>query len=346
METGDPRAKTELDRDHITTWVAVKDKDKEGEAMKSPFFQHLEESLDRTRICRVAIPLAEDEACAFAVSQGVRSGLVQAKLIGDRTKIEAMYGEVARAPGVEIIAETDEKKACQTAVRLVRDGQADILMKGLVATSTLLKAVLHSQDGLKKNPLLSHLTFFELPDAPGMKILTDAALNIAPDADTLVKEIDNAIEAFGCFEKRPARVALLSANEKVSEKVPSTVLARETEKKCEGRADAIVAGPISLDLAISPESVQIKKYDGPVQGNADIFVVPRIEVGNVFDKSLQYYARAAMGGYVAGARCPVVLTSRADDNDTKFHSLLLGMVLWQRASCGGGQRALQKEAGK
>jgi phosphate butyryltransferase len=233
---------------------------------------------------------------------------------------------------VEIIDERDEKAACRLAVKKVREGHCDILMKGMVATSTLLKAVLNNTEGLKKNPILSHLTFFEFPDRQGLKILTDAAMCIAPDAQTMQKEIDNACEAFSLFESRPAKVALLAANEKVSEKVPSTVLAESVAKSLASRSDMIVEGPISFDLAVSQESARIKKYHGKIQGDADIFVVPRLDTGNVFYKSLQYYMKASMGGLVYGARCPVVLTSRADDNNTKFNSLLLGMVLWQRST--------------
>jgi phosphate butyryltransferase len=154
---------------------------------------------------------------------------------------------------------------------------------------------------------------------------------IAPDEDTLIKEIDNASEAYAMFVDTPPKVAMLAANEKVSEKVPSTVLGERVAKALADRKNMTVEGPISFDLAVSKESVQIKKYQGKIQGDADIFVVPRIDTGNAFYKALQYYVKAPMGGLVYGARCPVVLTSRADDNDTKFYSLLLGMVLWQRS---------------
>lgn len=298
--------------------------------MASAFFTRVLDELDRSRTCRVAIPLAQDEACAYAVIHAVNLGILSATLIGDPGKIREMYGDTARHERVTILEEADPTRACQTAVRLVREGQADLLMKGLVPTSTLLKAVLNSKDGLKKNPLLSHLLFFETSRQPGLRLMSDAAINIAPDAEALGRIVDNAVEAFARFEARPPRVALLSANEKVSEKVPSTLLAKEVSARYAGRSDVIVEGPISLDLAISPESAAIKKYGGRIQGNADILIVPRIETGNVLYKSLHYFAEAAMGGLVYGAQCPVVLTSRADANDTKFHSLLLGVVLWQR----------------
>jgi phosphate butyryltransferase len=299
--------------------------------MSEKFFSQLVDTLKSDKKCKVAIPLAQDEACAYAVCQGVKMGILAATLIGDPQEIETLYGDIAKHDSVTIIEEKDEKKACAMAVTEIKSGKADILMKGMVSTSTLLKAVLNSKEGIRKNPVLSHLTFFEFPTKKGVKILTDAAMCIAPGAETLEKEIQNAMEAFSLFENRPPKIALLAANEKVSEKVPSTVLAKEVYEKLKDRSDMIIEGPISFDLSVSEESAKIKKYKGQIQGDADIFIVPRIEVGNAFYKSLQYYIKADMGGLVFGAKCPVVLTSRADDNNTKFNSLLLGIVLWQRA---------------
>lgn len=298
--------------------------------MNESFFGRLAGDLDPKRGCRVAVPFAHDEAVAYAICEAVRMGVCAPILIGDRHGIEEMYGAVASHASVKIVPEADAQKACQAAVDMVRNGEADILMKGLVPTATILKTVLNSQRGIKKNPVLSHLTFFEIPKTPGLRILTDVALNIAPDAEMLAKEIVNAVEAFRLFgSDRAPRVALLAANEKVSEKVTSTVVADQVAKALAHRDDMIVEGPISLDLACSAESCHIKKYKGRIRGDADIYVVPRIETGNVFYKSLQYFARAPMGGLIYGAKCPIVLTSRADDNATKLNSLLLAVRLWQ-----------------
>lgn len=300
--------------------------------MDTSFFGRLAGDLDRNRLCRVAVPFAQDEAVSYAVCEAVRLGVAGAVLIGDPAAIREMYGETASHPAVKIVPEIDAAKACQTAIDAVREGNAEILMKGLVPTAVILKAVLNSQRGLKKNPVLSHLAFFELPTQPGLKLLTDPALNIAPDAEMLVKEVENAAEAFRIFvPDRPPRVALLAANEKVSDKVPSTVMAGLAAQALSQREDLVAEGPISLDLACSTDSCRIKKYKGRIQGNADIFVVPRIETGNALYKSLQYLVRARMGGMIFGARCPIVLTSRADDNATKLNSLLLGIRLWQGA---------------
>jgi len=299
--------------------------------MHAPFFERILGDLNHSVKCRVAVPFAQDEACAYAVGRAIKMGILSATLIGNPDLIRKLYGDETMKNGIQIVSEADQTTACKIAVQLVKEGKADILMKGLVPTSTLLKAVLNSKDGIKKNPLLSHLLFFEAKAYPGVRVMTDAAVNISPDADALSRIVENSAEALGLFERRPLRIALLAANEKVSDKVLSTVLARKVSQGFSEREDILVEGPISLDLALSPESAEIKKYNGRIRGNADIFVVPRIEAGNAFYKSLHYYSEAALGGIVFGAKCPVVLTSRADNNDTKFNSLLLGSVLWQRA---------------
>lgn len=300
--------------------------------MSQSFFSQLISSLDCQKKCRIAVPLANDDACANALIEGIKLGILKATLIGDPEQLKTMYGDIASHENVTIIDEKNEKEACNRAVKEIKDGNCDILMKGMVSTSSLLKAVLNSKDGLRKNPILSHLAFFEFPDNCGLKILTDPAMCIAPDHDTLIKEIENAVEAFSIFSDKLPKVAVLAANEKVSKNIPSTILANEIAKTMSERADMIVEGPISFDLAVSEESAKIKKYNGKIQGNADIFVVPRIDTGNAFYKGLQYYVKAPMGGLIYGAQCPVVLTSRADNNATKFNSLLLGVLMWQRSS--------------
>ena len=298
--------------------------------MDERFFSGLSARVKSGKLCRTAIPIAQDEACAYAVSRAAADGLIQPVLIGDPTEIRRLYGSTLDHGNALIMAENDPEKACRQAVAMIRDGSADILMKGNVSTSKLLKAVLNSQDGIKKNPLLSHLCFFEAPGHQGLKVLTDAAINIAPSAEQYKQIAENALEAYSLFGHACPKVALLSANEKVSEKIPSTMLARNLAEYWKDRPDVTAEGPISLDLSVSEFSVKVKKYQGRIQGNADIFVVPRIEVGNVFYKALQYFTPAQMAGVVYGARCPVVLTSRSDSNDTKFFSLLLGMILWQK----------------
>ncbi len=312
--------------------------------MKQGFFAGLPARLHAEAPRRVAIPMANDEACAYAVGRGVELGVLTALLIGPKAAIAEMYRPVLGSDRVTVVDCADPKEACRQAVAAVREGRADLLMKGLIDTSLLLKAVLDSKDGLKAKDLLSHLSFFELPGGEGLKVLSDAAINIAPGVDELVKIVENAVEGWRRFHDRPAKVALLAANEKVSDKVPATVNAAEAAKRLAGRAELVVTGPISLDLAVSRTSCAIKGFKGAVAGDADVFIVPRLETGNVFYKSLQYFVRAPMGGLVYGAKCPVVLTSRADDNDTKLNSLLLGLALAGAAGLGAPGKAGEASA--
>lgn len=291
--------------------------------MSEGFFAKLLSGVKAGKRCRVVIPQAADEACAFAISRAMEDRLVSPICIGDETEIGKMY-----PPETKIIAQNDRERACKLAVSMIRNGEADILMKGNVSTSTILKAVLHSQDGIKKNSLLSHVSFFEIPGSPGMKLMTDAAINIAPGDDQYEQIMENSIEAYSLFGGPTPKVALLSANEKVSVKVPSTIMAKTLSDKWRHRTEAVVEGPISMDLSVSSHSARAKKYHGKIQGDADIFIVPRIETGGIFYKTFQYFVGADMAGVVFGAKCPIVLTSRSDNNNTKFFSLLLGVTLW------------------
>lgn len=300
--------------------------------MALSFFDELKNKVNMQNKCRIIIPIAQDEACAYAVTEGVKNNLIKPILIGDYNEIKNMYKAIIDSSEVEleIIEENDHTKACQLAVKFIKENSADIIMKGLVSTSTLLKSVLNTKEGIKKNPLLSHVLFFETEKFKALRLLSDAAINISPDIETLTKIVENSVEVYKLFFSKIPKVALLAANEKVSDKLPSTIIAKEVAEKFKNRDDVIVEGPISLDLSISKESVQIKNYTGKIQGDADILIVPRIETGNALYKSLHYFAHARMAGVVYGAKCPVVLTSRSDENDTKFKSLLLGIAIWQK----------------
>jgi phosphate butyryltransferase len=197
-------------------------------------------------------------------------------------------------------------------------------MKGMCQSASLIKSVFDKNYGLEHS-FVSHLTCFQLPDKDNFGILTDSAVNIAPDEETIIKEIDNANILFQKLNKRVPLVALLAANEKVSDKMPSTKLAESVTKRLIDRTDLIVEGPVAFDLAVSQKSVQIKKYKGKLNGNADIFVAPRIETANALYKSLQHYIKADMGGILFGACCPIIHPSRADNAITKYYSLLLGL---------------------
>jgi len=219
----------------------------------------------------------------------------------------------------------DPADAAQRAVQLVASGDAEMLMKGLVDTSVLLKAVLDRTTGLRSSGVLSHLAMFEIDGFPRPLAVTDAAMNIAPDYPTKRAIIENAVGFLHRLGYEEPRVAVLAAKEKVSEKMPATVdAAALADAARRGEiSGCLVDGPFALDNAISPEAARIKGIDSPVAGNADVLVAPRIESGNILYKALAFLAPSRNAGVIVGARAPIVLTSRADSEDAKGLSIAL-----------------------
>lgn len=222
-------------------------------------------------------------------------------------------------------AADSEEAMANDAVKFVHDGHANILVKGIVATRTVLKAVLNKEHSLKQQDVLSHVAMIHLPKLDRPVLLTDAAMNITPDKDQLIQIIHNAIGAGHKVGMAKPKVALLSAAETLNPKMPSSVLANELTEAFKDQEDAIVAGPLSFDLAMSKEAVEHKRFEGPIAGDADILVVPSIDVGNVLYKSLILFADATMGGIIIGTSAPIVLTSRADAIESKVVALKLAI---------------------
>ena len=219
---------------------------------------------------------------------------------------------------------SNEAAVAQEAVSLVATGQAQILLKGIIQTHTLLKEMLKSEHQLKNKPILSHVAMVELP-AGKTFLLTDCAMNIAPTQATLIEIVENAKEVAQKLGLHHPKIALLSAAENFNPKIPSSVLAKEVTAHFNNQQEATVFGPLSLDLATSEEAVAHKRYSGPIMGDADILVVPTIDVGNCLYKSLTLFGHAKVGGTIVGTKVPVVLTSRSDSTESKFHSTKLAL---------------------
>lgn len=221
---------------------------------------------------------------------------------------------------------------CQTeddmalsAVKFVYEGHADILVKGIVSTRTLLKAILNPEYSLKTQSLLSHVAVVQLPGLDRQLLLTDAAMNITPDATQLVEITKNVLEVANKMGITHPKVALLSSAETYNPKMPSSVNARQVTEQFSNLKDAVVYGPLSFDLALSKEAVEHKRFEGPIMGDADVLVVPNIDVGNVLYKSLVLFGQATMGGTIVGTKVPIVLTSRSDSLDSKMIALELAL---------------------
>lgn len=220
----------------------------------------------------------------------------------------------------------DEADAVTQAVGLVAQGKADILLKGIVQTHTLLKELLRPDYQLRLQKVLSHVAIIHLPQLNRPLLLSDAGMNIDPDEDRLAAIVENAVGVAHQIGLPMPKVALLSAAENFNPKMPSSVLAQAVAKQFETRSDAVIAGPISLDLALSPASVAHKHYEGGIQGDADVLIVPTIDVGNVLYKALMLFTDARSGGTIVGAKVPIVLTSRSDSVDSKLTALAFAIA--------------------
>ncbi|MCX7950619.1 MAG: phosphate butyryltransferase [Clostridiales bacterium] len=279
---------------------------------------------------KIAVAVAQDEPVLEAVRDAKKLGLADAVLVGDKQKIE----EIANTLGIdlndfEVIDEKDNAKAAMKAVELVSTKKADMLMKGLVDTATFLRAVLDKEKGLRTGRVLSHVAVFEVPALQRILMVTDAAMNVAPDLNTKKQILENAVKVAHAIGIEMPKVAPVAAVEVVNPDMPPTLDAAALSKMNDrGQIKGcIVDGPLAIDNALSEEAAKHKGIKSPVAGHADIILVPNIETGNVMYKTLTYTANAKNGGILIGAAAPVILTSRADSNESKLYSIALACLV-------------------
>jgi phosphate acetyltransferase len=271
-----------------------------------------------------------DQSSLQGVAEAAEAGIVTPILVGPAAKITA----VARTHGVDISKfEIDdvqdvEATAAARSVELIRSGKAEILMKGSLHTDNLMRAVTASATGLRTDRRISHVFIMDVPSHPDTLIITDAAINIFPDLDVKRDIIQNAIDLFLQIGTGVPRVAILSAVETVTTKIPSTIDAAALCKMADrGQIKGgILDGPLAFDNAIDPEAARIKGIKSEVAGRAQILVVPDLEAGNMLAKNLSFMARADAAGLVLGARVPIVLTSRADSVRTRMASCAVSVL--------------------
>lgn len=278
---------------------------------------------------KVAVAVAQDEPVLEAIRDARAEGIAEAILVGDKEKIvEAAQKINMPLDGVEVIDEKDNGKACLTAVELVSSNQADMVMKGLIDTATFLRAVLNKEKGLRTGKILSHVAIFDIPALKRIILLTDAAMNIAPDLMTKKQILENAVGIASAIGISMPKVAPVCAVEVVNPDMQPTIDAAVLSKMNErGQIKGcIVDGPLAIDNALSIEAARHKGINSPVAGQADIILVPNIETGNVMYKTLVYTASAKNGGILAGAAAPVILTSRADSPESKLFSIALAAL--------------------
>jgi phosphate butyryltransferase len=279
---------------------------------------------------RLAIASAEGEEIIEAVKQATDEGLIDAVLIGDETKIKAFCQKLnLDLNKVEIIPAKDPKLTSKMAVGLVKQGKADLLMKGKVDTSTLLKAVLDKEEGLRTKGLLSHVAVVEVKSYPKLMLVTDGGMNINPDVNKKADILRNAVEVAKKLGIEVPKVSCVAAVELVNPEMPETqdgaVLVKMAQRG--DIKDVIIDGPVAFDIAIDSQSARMKGIISPVAGDTDIFLVPNIAAGNILVKALIYLAQAKVGGVVVGGGAPIVLLSRSDTAETKLYSMALGAAI-------------------
>lgn len=272
----------------------------------------------------LAVAAAQDAEVLLAVDAARKLGIATAILVGDESRIRAIAHDhgISLEPH-QIVPEPDPVQACRKAVKLVREGRADAVMKGIVDTSVILKAVLDREIGLRDAPVLSHVALFQVPGFDRLLYVTDAAMNIAPDLEAKKHIIGNAVKVAHALGNPNPIVACLCAVEKVNPKMPATLDAAALVEA--NRAGSLpgctVVGPLALDNAVSPEAARHKGITDPCAGHADILLVPNIETGNVFYKSLVFLAKAQKRRSHCGSQsagdCHLPGGQRA--NQTAFH---------------------------
>lgn len=274
----------------------------------------------------IAIAGAEDKEAVKAVVEAKELG-VSAILFGKREVIEENLRELgADFPIVDCRTEEEVSKA---AVKSVVEGRAHIVMKGLVKTSTLLKAVLDKEQGLRTERLLSHVAVVEVPGVNRLIFVTDGGMVIKPTLEQKVQIIENVVAVARKLGYEMPRVALIAAVETVNPDMPETleaaIIAKMNErgqiKNCK------IDGPLGIDNALSVYAAEVKGVKGDVAGHADILVVPDIHSGNFLGKSAVYFANGKIAGIIAGAKAPVIVISRADTSESKFASIALAIAL-------------------
>lgn len=286
----------------------------------------------------LVLAAADSEEALLAVENAYRKGIVNATLVGDCARIK----DIAAKHDIdlskyEIEDVKDPAKAAMRAVELVRAGKAGLLMKGLVETSDFLRAVLSSDTGLKTGRRLSSVVLLECKAIDKLLILADVGTNIAPDIAAKADIIASCADVAHAIGIEQPKAAVLCAQEKVQhEAMPITAEAAILSKMAERgqiKGNVIVEGPISMDLAINKHAVEVKRFQGKIQGDADIIIAPNLEAGNILVKGLMYLTdNISTAGVGMGAKVPLVLTSRGDDNATKYYSIVLASLISQLAA--------------
>jgi len=279
---------------------------------------------------RLVVAAAADKPVLEAVKNAYKEQIIIPVLVGNKTIIEQIAKEIDfDLSSIDIYEEDNPAKASVKAVSLIREGKAEILMKGLVSTAPLLKAVLDKENGLRKGATLSHFALIESPYYHKLIGVTDAAMNITPEFNEKINIVNNAVEVFHRLGNNNPKVAIIGPLEVVNPKIESTShAAMLTVMNNRGQIKGCtIDGPFAIDNAVSKKAAEHKGIISDVAGDADILVAPDLNSGNILYKSLMFMGGSTSAAVIMGAKVPVVLTSRADTDKSKMMSIALAAAM-------------------
>jgi len=296
----------------------------ESRVVKS--FDDLRAKLDKAAPKAIAVAAAHDKHTLEALFAAAKALPMRCIPVGDRQKILEIAAELGETIDAGSIIDCGDDADCaRLAVSLVREGRANVLMKGILETGTLMKAVLDRETGIRDSGIMSHFAMLEIPAYHKVVIGTDGGILTNPTLEQKADIVRNAVSFCRKLGYGLPKIAALCASESVSDKMPETVDAAALQRMCENGelGDCLLEGPLSFDIAIDPESARVKGKASAITGDVDILLVPNITTGNVFVKGLLYWGGAKMAGCVIGARAPIVLLSRGASAEEKMLSILL-----------------------
>lgn len=293
-------------------------------------YKNFEELIEKVKACperkRMAVAQAGEEHTLQAVLNARKEGIVTPILVGKKDDICRILEELGETvPNEDIYEAADDTEAAEKAVALVREGKADFLMKGYLDTKVILKAVVNKEHGIGTGRLMSHFTMFDVPTYHKILVPVDGGMVTYPTLEEKRDIIENTVDAMRAMGYDCPKVGVLACVEKVNPKMPETIEAAELARwNREGEIkNCIVEGPISYDCAVDKAIAELKGYKSEIAGDVDILVAPNIHAGNIMGKMLACTCKARMAGFVVGAKCPVVLTSRGSSAEEKFLSIVV-----------------------
>ncbi len=281
----------------------------------------------------VVIAAAQTETVLDAAILAKKENLAESILVGDKTAILNLLQGLAPdlIDAFEIVdTGSDLRKAAAVSVALVKEGRGDLILKGKTDTSVLLKAVLDKENGLRISDVISDVLAYEHPS--GIKLMSDGGINILSELNEKIAIIKNAVAVAHALGNPNPKVAVLSAVEAVNPKMPSTIDAALISKMNERKQipGCLIEGPLAFDNAVCIEAAKTKGISSPVGGEADILIVPNIEAGNIFGKTLTYYCGYRVAHVVMGTKVPILIPSRADEAETKMLCMAMGLATMTR----------------